>query len=122
MAAGLPIVATNVGGVPEIVKNGQSGFLVAGDDTKAQITLIARLVRDSALRARIGMQARTYVEQNHSVHRLSAHLAGLYEAAFSRTRTRKSHAAPITPGSREAAVASELISRDLIKEEEVYEH
>jgi glycosyltransferase involved in cell wall biosynthesis len=101
MAAGLPVVATNVGGVPEIVRDGRCGFLVPGEDINAQVTAIARLVQDSDLRARMGMQARAYVEENHSVRRLPAHLSGLYEAAFSQGRSRdkkrRSYAASTEP-------------------------
>ncbi len=105
MAAGLPVVATNVGGVPEIVQHGQSGFLAPGEDVNAQVAAIVQLVRDADLRARMGTRARAYVEENHSVHRLSAHLSGLYEEAFSLRRTRKNQAAPFTPHSGQASAA-----------------
>jgi glycosyltransferase involved in cell wall biosynthesis len=120
MAAGLPIVATNVGGVPEIVKDGVTGFLVDGEDLAAQITVITRLVRDSDLRTKTGRQARAYVEQNHSIHRLPVQLNGLYEAAFSRVRTKNSQAALI-PGARHAMTRN-LFPTNPIKEKQVYEH
>jgi glycosyltransferase involved in cell wall biosynthesis len=120
MAAGLPVVATKVGGVPEFVKDGQTGFLVDGEDLEAQTAVIARLIRDSDLRARLGKQARAYIEQNHSLHRLPALLNDLYEAACSPTRTRKRYAASI------ASCVSQVVPRNQpihpMKEEEVYEH
>jgi glycosyltransferase involved in cell wall biosynthesis len=54
MAAGLPVVATNVGGVPELVKDGLTGFLLEGEDLEGQVAVIARLVRDTDLRGQGG--------------------------------------------------------------------
>lgn len=82
MAAGLPVVATNVGGVPEIVTDRQTGFLVQAEDLEAQVNVIACLLRDPVMREKIALQARAYVEANHSVRRLSACLSNLYEAAL----------------------------------------
>jgi glycosyltransferase involved in cell wall biosynthesis len=122
MSVGLPVVATNVGGVPEIVKDGETGFLVPGEDLNAQVTVIARLVRDSDLRARIARQGRAYVEENHSVHRLPAHLNSLYEAVFSCGRAGKSRSTSIAQGAKHAVLARNPFPANRTKEEEVYEH
>jgi glycosyltransferase involved in cell wall biosynthesis len=114
MAMGLPVVTTAVGGVPDIVKDGETGLLIPRDDLKAQVTVIARLIRDPVLRTRIGKQARSYIEEDHSVHRLPAHLNRLYELAFSRIRTRLS--------AKHARLAPNPSPANTIKEEEVYEH
>jgi glycosyltransferase involved in cell wall biosynthesis len=53
MAAGLPIVATRVGAVPDFVKDGEDGFLVAPQDAPALADRICRLLDDEALRQRI---------------------------------------------------------------------
>jgi glycosyltransferase involved in cell wall biosynthesis len=118
MAAGLPIVATNVGGVPEIVKDGLTGFLLDGQDLQGQIAAIGKLIRDPHLRARIGRQARAHAEENYALDRLPAYLTGLYETAFSRGHTRKGYAASISPGIRTTATRNRFLQH----KNEVYEH
>jgi glycosyltransferase involved in cell wall biosynthesis len=73
MAAGRPLVATRVGGIPELVADGESGFLVA---PRAPAEIAARLIElleDSALRARLGAAGRLAAEQKFDlVHNLDA--------------------------------------------------
>lgn len=57
MAAGLPIVATRVGGVPDLVCDGREGLLVEPDDPDALAAAIDRLLDDRALAARLGAAA-----------------------------------------------------------------
>lgn len=82
MATGLPVVATNVGGVPEIVQHGQTGFLAAGEDLDALLSATLQLVQKPALRIAMGSKARGYVEQTHSLHHLPFQLNGLYDLAL----------------------------------------
>ena len=82
MASGLPVVATNVGGVPGIVRHGQTGFLLDPNDLEGFAAVLAELVKNSELRMRMGRHARVYVEQNHSLQRLPAYLSGLYQLAL----------------------------------------
>ena len=58
MCAGLPVVANGVGGIPELVANGETGFLVDGLDLDAAAEALAALVGDSALRRAMGAAAR----------------------------------------------------------------
>ncbi|HEY4474199.1 MAG TPA: glycosyltransferase [Candidatus Paceibacterota bacterium] len=61
MAAGVPVVATDVGGVSEIIKNGENGFLVPTDDASLLSwrmgEILAKVVNDAPLRERIGKNA-----------------------------------------------------------------
>ena len=58
MAAGLPVVATNVGGVAESVVDGETGLLVPPGDPDALAAALDRLLTDSALRLRLGTAGR----------------------------------------------------------------
>ena len=58
MAAGLPTVATDIGGCREVVRDGQTGLLVSPDDPSALTEAISRLLSDPALRQRYGEQGR----------------------------------------------------------------
>ena len=59
LASGTPVVATRVGGVPDVVRDGVDGFLVEPGDTEAAAERLAELARDPALRARLGDAGRT---------------------------------------------------------------
>jgi glycosyltransferase involved in cell wall biosynthesis len=83
MASGLPVVATKVGGVPEIVSHGRTGLLVDREDSQGLTAATANLLRDAELRLALGARARIYVEETHSLHRQPVHLTGLYEFALS---------------------------------------
>lgn len=65
MAFGKPVVATNVGGNPELVSDGQSGLIVPARDPSALAIALERLVADPELRARMGTAARQRFESGH---------------------------------------------------------
>ncbi len=75
-AAGLPSVATDVAAIPEIVLEGETGFLVPRDDVGALVTALKRLVEDGELRARQGRRAVEVVAERfdaeHNAQRLLA--------------------------------------------------
>jgi len=64
MAAGVPVVASNVGGLPEVVESGKTGFLVSDGDF---LTPVRRLLDDAALAAQMSQAARVRVQQDFSV-------------------------------------------------------
>jgi glycosyltransferase involved in cell wall biosynthesis len=66
-AAGVPIVATRVGGIPEAVEDGVTGLLVAPDDPVALRDAIGRLLADPALRCRLGEAGASRVRRAFSV-------------------------------------------------------
>jgi len=63
LAAGLPLVATRVGGLPELVIDGETGSLVDVDDGEALGDALEQLVGDAALRQRMSERARRDAEQ-----------------------------------------------------------
>ncbi len=82
MASGVPVVATKVGGVPDIIQHGRTGFLAGVEDENAIVNLLLLLSEDEALRRTIGACAREYVEANHSIDNLSKHLTNIYMDAL----------------------------------------
>ncbi|MEA3407267.1 MAG: glycosyltransferase [Chloroflexota bacterium] len=79
MAAGLPVVATRVGGVPEVVVDGETGLLVPPGDPDALAQAILRLLRDPDLRHRMGQAGRARVAEHFSVEQMVRKTEALYE-------------------------------------------
>jgi glycosyltransferase involved in cell wall biosynthesis len=80
LAAGCPVVATSVGGVPDVVREGVDGFLVPMGDTEALAERLARLAEDPALRARMGAAGRESVPARYAVERLVGDIDELYRS------------------------------------------
>jgi glycosyltransferase involved in cell wall biosynthesis len=78
LAAGRPVVATSVGGVPDVVDQGETGFLVQPGDTVAMADRLATLARDPELRARMGGSGRERVLRRYAVERLVDDVDVLY--------------------------------------------
>lgn len=78
MAHGIPTIATPVGGVPQVIEDGVSGFLMPVDDEARLAELLHMLIGDSSLRARIGMKARRRVEDDFSLKLATDRLIDLY--------------------------------------------
>ena len=78
-AAGRAIVATAAGGTPEIVIDDVTGLLVPLADPPAFEAAVERLVRDPALRERLGAAARAYVQETFGMDRFIDETAALYE-------------------------------------------
>ena len=57
-----PIVATRDGGLPEVIRDGENGFLVEREDLEGLVRQTTLLINDPALRQRMGLQARRMVE------------------------------------------------------------
>ena len=58
MGCGLPVIASNVGGNNEIVRDGENGFLIEGDDIETLARHLAELINDKELRRRFGARSR----------------------------------------------------------------
>jgi len=81
MAAGLAVVATRVGGIPEVVDDGTSGHLVAPEDPGALARGISLLLGDSGLRDRLAQAGRRRVEEHFSSERMTADYERLFTGA-----------------------------------------
>jgi glycosyltransferase involved in cell wall biosynthesis len=63
-----PVVATRVGGIPEVVKDGVNGYLVEAGDVQALTDRVSRLIADPVLRTGMGEAGRARVEQEFTTH------------------------------------------------------
>jgi glycosyltransferase involved in cell wall biosynthesis len=67
MSLGKPIVATNVGGIPEVIENNYSGVLIPPEDPYSFAEACVRLANDSSLRERLSVKARAEVRRRFSL-------------------------------------------------------
>ena len=79
MRAGLPVVASAVGGVSEAVRDGETGFLVPRGDVEVLRDRIERLLTDRSLRSRMGTGGRTRYEQHFTLEHFVAKTLAVYE-------------------------------------------
>jgi glycosyltransferase involved in cell wall biosynthesis len=77
-ACGRPIVATDIGGCREIVKHGENGLLVPPRDPVALAEALGILIRDPALRARMGHRGRQIAERDFSVEKVVRETLAVY--------------------------------------------
>jgi glycosyltransferase involved in cell wall biosynthesis len=82
MAAGKPVVATNGGGVPEIVEDGQTGILVPMGDASAMAEAICRVLADPAQAKAMGARARQRVMDRFTVEETARRVQAVYEEIF----------------------------------------
>jgi glycosyltransferase involved in cell wall biosynthesis len=75
----IPVVATHVGGNPEIVRDGESGFLVPPRDPIAFARRVVELLANPQLRRQMGRAGRTVVEQGFSLSRTASRYLNVYE-------------------------------------------
>ena len=79
MAAGVPVVASRVGSIPEVIRSGENGLLVPPGDAPALAGAIERLVEDDALARRLAAAARRTVEERYSAQRMADGYAALFQ-------------------------------------------
>ncbi len=78
MSCEKPVVATRVGGIPEVVDDGQTGFLVPPGDAPALAAMFIRLARDEDLRSRLGRSGRARAATHFDVRTNTRSLLELY--------------------------------------------
>jgi glycosyltransferase involved in cell wall biosynthesis len=73
-ASGLPVISTRHGGIPEVIVEGETGFLVDEKDVRGMATQMTRLIRAPALAAQLGLAARRRIETVFTTERSLDHL------------------------------------------------
>lgn len=81
MACGKPVVATTAGGIPEVVKDGDTGILVPPRDRAALAAALVRLLKDGDLRARLGAAGRALARERFSAERMVVETREAYRRA-----------------------------------------
>jgi phosphatidyl-myo-inositol dimannoside synthase len=84
-ACGLPVIGSRSGGIPEAVREGETGLLVDPDDPSAVAGAAVRLLQDEALRRRLGAAGREAVERYYNWDRVTADLIRI-DREFRRSR------------------------------------
>ncbi|MEI9998455.1 MAG: glycosyltransferase [Verrucomicrobiota bacterium] len=74
-----PVVATRIGGIPEVVKDGVTGLLIEPRDAAALAQKVALLLEDEALAQRLRKAGRAQIEARHSLDAMGGPLLALYE-------------------------------------------
>jgi glycosyltransferase involved in cell wall biosynthesis len=88
-ATGVPAVGSNIGGIPEGILDGRTGFLAPEKDVDALARRMADLLDDTALRHEMGARARAFVAERFDIHRQTELLEEFYDSllpASPRTR------------------------------------
>jgi len=78
-ACGLPVVASDVGGLPNLIEHGKTGLLVPSQDSDALAEAILDLLNDRKKALALGRAAREFIEQNFSAQTMGAKTIAVYE-------------------------------------------
>jgi glycosyltransferase involved in cell wall biosynthesis len=87
MAAGLPVIATSVGGVPELIEDGKTGWLVPPRDAKALVSRLRPLLSNAELRLSMGAAGYSRVRDHFSAAQMTESFARLYDELLGEPRT-----------------------------------
>jgi len=106
MASGLPIIASNKGGIPELIDHAHNGLLFAAGDADALAAQLLKLVDDPAARAAMGRQGRLRAERSAQDRQI-----GIQQALYASLLEQ-----PLTPGPSPARFIGRMRSGTLIKD------
>jgi glycosyltransferase involved in cell wall biosynthesis len=81
LAMGLPVVASQVNGVPELIGDHKTGLLVPPRDPQALATAIREVLSDSTAASKMGAAGRAVVEERFTVDRMVANTMAIFDAA-----------------------------------------
>jgi glycosyltransferase involved in cell wall biosynthesis len=79
MAVGLPVIGTNVGGIPEVIEDGENGFIVSPRSSEQLAEALKKLVNDQALRTNMGRRGRQIYEEKFILQRMIGQIEKLYD-------------------------------------------
>ncbi|MCK4912325.1 MAG: glycosyltransferase family 4 protein [Candidatus Omnitrophica bacterium] len=83
MAMAKPMIVTNMGGMPEIIKHGINGFVIPVRDFEAMAAKICQLLEDTKLRERFGYTGREMVESQYTKEKVTQETLGVYNKVLS---------------------------------------
>jgi glycosyltransferase involved in cell wall biosynthesis len=89
LALGTPVVSTDVTGIPEVVRDQETGIQVPQHDPLALADALERLLGDAKLRVRLASQARRFMEREFDIHKTTARRRALFRATAEPRKTRK---------------------------------
>jgi glycosyltransferase involved in cell wall biosynthesis len=84
MACAKPVIASNVGGIPEAFNNGKHGLLIAPADVAALSDAMLKLGSSAQERSEMGLAARAHVERNFSRELYTQNMVALYRSILAR--------------------------------------
>jgi glycosyltransferase involved in cell wall biosynthesis len=87
MALGVPVVATRIGGNPELIEDGLTGWLVPTEDPASLARVLDAMLADAANRQRVGHQARRAAQERFSLTRMVSDYERIYGALLEKRRT-----------------------------------
>ncbi len=87
-AAGIPCVASRIGGIPEVVNHGETGVLVPPGDSEAFCGAVLELLKNSVLRSQMGLAARARIQQRFELEKVVDQFEARYETLI---RARPQH-------------------------------
>lgn len=82
MSMAKPVIASNIGGLAEIIRDGETGVLFEAGDAEVLATHLRKLVEDEHYRLQISQRARAYVVQNHSLEVWARNIIEVYRNAL----------------------------------------
>jgi glycosyltransferase involved in cell wall biosynthesis len=78
LALGIPVVSTTVGSIPDVVIDGETGYVVPPRDGRTLADRIALLLSDAGLRSRLGANGRALVEGSYSIDKMLDRMEAVY--------------------------------------------
>lgn len=80
MSCGVPVIATAVGGVPEVIEHGENGILIASEDEPQLVAALTNLIQNPETRRMLGMKGRQRVLSHFSLKAMVSEYQDLYES------------------------------------------